>query len=62
MRYFADLNGDGIVNILDITMVAKAYGCQPVDQNWNSIADLDKNGIVNIMDISLVARDYGKTV
>jgi hypothetical protein len=59
---FSDLNRDGKVNILDITMVARAYGAKPGDPNWNPIADLDKNGIVNILDISMVARDYGKTV
>jgi hypothetical protein len=62
MRYINDLNGDGFVNILDIAMVARAYGTKPGDSNWNALADLDKNGIVNILDISMVARDYGKTV
>ncbi len=62
MRYFADLNADGTINILDITIVAMAYGSTPGDQNWNELADLDRNGIINIIDISTVARDYGKTV
>jgi hypothetical protein len=56
-----DINGDGIVNILDITIVSVAFRSKPGDPNWNALADLDKNGIVNIIDINLVARDYGKT-
>jgi hypothetical protein len=62
MRYFADLNSDGTINIVDISIVARAFGSRTGDPNWNPIADLDKNGQVNILDIALVARDYGKTV
>jgi hypothetical protein len=57
-----ELNKDGKVNILDITIVARAYGTKPGDPNWNAVADLDTNGIINILDISLVARDYGRTI
>jgi len=49
------LNRDRIVNIVDITMTAKAYGSEPRDLNWNAIADLDKNGLINIVDVTLVA-------
>ncbi|MEM2568286.1 MAG: dockerin type I domain-containing protein, partial [Candidatus Bathyarchaeia archaeon] len=56
-----DLNKDGIVDIIDIAIVAKAYGSKPGDPNWNEIADIDKNGVVDILDVSAVARDYGKT-
>jgi hypothetical protein len=62
-RYVStDINGDGFVNILDISIVAKAYGARFGDENWNEAADLDKNGIINIIDVAIVARDYGKMV
>ena len=56
-----DINNDGIVNIVDITIVAKAFGTKPGDDRWNETADVDKNGQVNIIDISMVAKDFGKT-
>lgn len=62
MRYFTDLNGDGAVNIMDVSIVAKAFNSKPGCANWNETADLDKNGTINILDVSMVARDYGKTV
>jgi hypothetical protein len=62
LAYFADLNADGTVNIIDITIVAAAYKSREGDFNWNSLADIDKNGEVNILDISMVAKDFGKTV
>lgn len=57
-----DLNKDRTVNILDITIVAAAYGSKPGDPKWNVLADLDMNGQVNIIDVTMVAKDYGKTV
>jgi hypothetical protein len=57
-----DLNLDGTVNILDIFIVANAFGSKPEDPNWNSIADLNKDNVVNILDIFAVAWDFGKTV
>ena len=56
-----DLNKDGKVNILDVTIAAIAYKSKPGDLNWNEAADIDKNGVIDIMDITKVAVDYGKT-
>jgi len=55
-----DLDGDRLVNIQDIAIVAKAYTLRLGDQDWNEIADLDNNGEINIQDIAIVAREYGK--
>jgi hypothetical protein len=57
-----DINFDGTVNILDIFIVANAFGSKPGDENWNATADLNKDGTVNILDIFAVAWDFGKTV
>lgn len=63
VRYFADLNGDGTVNIMDIAIVAKAYGTKHGDEAWNPIADVaEPYDEINILDIATVAKDYGKTV
>lgn len=56
-----DINGDRKVNILDIVIVALAFGSQPGDANWNPIADMNKDGKVNILDIVLVAIHFGET-
>jgi hypothetical protein len=57
----ADLNFDGVVNILDISIVAKAFGTRPGDQRWDAVADVNGDDTVNILDISMIARDYGKS-
>jgi len=61
MRYFADLNGDGTVNIMDIALVARAYGAKPGDPNWNETVDIvEPYGEINILDIATVAKHYGE--
>jgi parallel beta-helix repeat protein len=57
---FGDLNHDAKVNVLDIAVVARAFGCKPGDSYWNPVADMDLNEVVNIVDISKVAREFGK--
>jgi uncharacterized protein YfaS (alpha-2-macroglobulin family) len=55
----ADLNGDGVVNILDLFLVAMAWGTTPGDPRWNHKCDLDGNNVINIIDIYTVARAFG---
>jgi parallel beta-helix repeat protein len=60
MGLITDINADGIVNIADISIVAKAFRSRPGESNWNPIADLNHDGAVNISDITMVAKDFGK--
>jgi len=56
-----DLNGDCTVNIIDLNIVARAYGTRPGNEKWNPVADLNDDDVINIIDMNIVARQYGKT-
>ena len=56
------INGDGEVNILDVTMVAIAFGSKPGEERWNALVDLHVDLRINIVDVTIVAKDFGKTV
>ena len=51
---------DGIVNIRDISVVAKAFGSTPGMPLWNANCDVNNDGIINIRDISIVAKNFGQ--
>ena len=46
----ADVNGDGIVNILDLVVVANAFG--------ETDPDINGDGTVNILDLVVVANAF----
>ena len=57
----ADVNADGMINILDMVLVASHFGeTSTPDQPLNS--DVNADGNVNILDLVLVASHLGKTV
>ena len=52
-----DLNGDGVVNILDLVIVANNLGMQ-VEEGTKSLSDVNGDGVVNILDLVAVAADF----
>jgi hypothetical protein len=54
----ADINGDGLVNILDLALVARAYGSRPSDARWDPRCDLNYDDLINIIDITTVASQF----
>jgi hypothetical protein len=60
-----DINGDGVVNICDAILLAKAYNShcanyhyqgEPASPNWNPNADLNNDGVVNIYDAIILSQ------
>ena len=47
-----DINGDGIVNILDLTLVAQGFG------TGDLTADVNGDGVVNVFDLVFVAGQF----
>jgi len=50
-----DINGDTVINILDLQLLAWAFASQPGDTNWNEAADLNCDDKINILDYQIVA-------
>ena len=61
----ADVNGDGKVDIRDISLVVMRFGTQPDDPGWDSSYDLNNDGIVDLGDVTYSAgawRDVPTTL
>jgi hypothetical protein len=50
-----DVNKDGVINILDLTLVAANFG-----QTGATAADVNGDNVVNILDLTLVASHFGE--
>jgi len=57
--YAGDVNGDGKINIVDISLAANKYG-RIGDFGW-VIEDLNLDGKVDISDLTAIARNYDMT-
>ncbi len=56
-----DVNGDCVVNIVDIMLVAVRWGAHDGDANYDSRYDLDHDSDIDIVDIMEVAAHWGET-
>jgi hypothetical protein len=55
-----DVNANGKVDIIDLLIVAKAFGTSSQSPNWNPNIDIDCNNKVNIIELLITAKNYGK--
>ncbi len=56
MEVLADVNVDGIINVLDLVMVAQHIG---IEKPSNPRVDVNGDGVVNIQDLVIVANAFG---
>ena len=57
----ADVNTDGIINILDLVLVAGSFG-ETLTEDLTVNPDVNGDGKINILDLVLVANHIGETV
>ena len=56
-----DVNEDGVVDIFDLTDVAKAFGSVVGDPEYDLDSDITKDGRVDMRDLIIVSKYYGAT-
>jgi hypothetical protein len=54
-----DVDGNFIVNILDVVKITGIYGVKRGEPSFNSNSDLDDNGVINILDLVKCTGHYG---
>jgi len=57
--FVGDINGDGVVNILDAIILSRAFPSHLGTQEWNAQADINMDNYVNILDAIILANHFG---
>lgn len=56
-----DVNGDKIVNAVDLSELGRSYGSTRGSPNWNPEADINNDFITNAIDLEILGENYGKS-
>ncbi len=56
-----DVNIDGVVDSVDLDLIAAAIGTDNYDDDWNAELDLNMNNKVNAADLAIAGRSCGAT-
>lgn len=54
-----DLNGDGVVDILDVIEWSKAFGTYEGEEGFNAAADVNSDGVIDVFDAALISLNFG---
>jgi hypothetical protein len=60
IKMLGDINGDGIIDYIDINAIATAFGATPSNPRWNPNCDLNRDGVIDMSDMYIVAVRFGK--
>jgi hypothetical protein len=55
-----DIDGDFKVKLVDLVILALAYGSRPGEPKWNPNADIDGDNVVGLSDLVILALHYGQ--
>jgi hypothetical protein len=56
-----DANTDGLIDILDFSILATAFGTVVGDPGFDPRADFNNSGNIDILDFSLLATNYSRS-
>jgi hypothetical protein len=60
IKMLGDVNGDRVIDILDVAAISLAYGSHPGNTNWNPEADIaPPYGCIDILDLVTCTKQYG---
>jgi ABC-type transport system substrate-binding protein len=57
---YSDTNFDMVVNILDITRAAKAFGASAGNPRFDLLSDMNGDDVINIVDLTKIAINFAK--
>ncbi len=54
-----DINGDGVVDVIDLALLSEAYGSTPGSLGWNLGTDVNRDDVIDVSDLFLLGKNFG---
>lgn len=51
-----DVNKDGLINVVDLSLLASNYNCNSESLDWNSDYDLNNDKVIDLYDLVIIAK------
>ncbi len=61
-RLLADINGDDLIDISDLSIAAVAYGRRAGQSGYDPAADVNHDRIIDARDTAIIAWNWGETI
>lgn len=58
VRILGDIDGNNVVNVLDMIILTTHFGLKHGDAGWNADVDLNRDGKTNILDVIIMAYHF----
>ena len=55
-----DINGDGVVDYIDLAILGSSYGKHRGERGFNRLADLNGDNVVDYLDLAILGSNYGR--
>lgn len=59
VRILGDIDGNNVVNLLDVILLTSHFGLKQGDVGWDADADLNRDGKIDILDAIIIADHFG---
>ena len=56
-----DVNGDRVVNMSDVILLATVFGSVSGDGKYKAQYDINSDGAINMSDVIILAKNFNKT-
>jgi hypothetical protein len=56
LQVIGDVNGDGVVNCVDLAIVKTSFGKKAGQMGFDPRADVNMDGVINLLDLAIVAK------
>jgi hypothetical protein len=60
VKFLGDVNGNGKVDMYDISLIAMAFGASPGNSRWTPETDINGDNKIDLIDVAITSKNFGR--